>query len=187
MQFAETELRRAGLDGTDLGKAILELIEVFDGQAHSGTEARRVVELFSKLALHEPLIGVTGGDDEWIAIDDGYYQNKRCSDVFKKGIEGRPYYTKAIVWQTRGWACATGWNQNTDPGLTYDLGSSQYIKSFPFIPKTFAVDVIYQTCVRVEDSGYCVVDKEQLKPIFEYYSDLNFTSPQARKEVRYER
>lgn len=44
----------------------------------------------------------------------------------------------------------------------------QFIKSFPFIPKTFVIDVIEREVVP-NDWEFSVKDREQLNPVFDYY------------------
>lgn len=105
MDHAKRELEAAGFMSKDgfygdmLGKAALELMEVFVKQGHSGMSAPAVAGVFGKLAMFEPLGPLTGEDDEWaeVASQNGpLYQNKRCSHVFKDNdgaydIEGRVF------------------------------------------------------------------------------------------------
>ena len=84
---------------------ILKLLEVFSDEGHSGSSAGYTVHLFEKLAMHEPIVPLTGEDWEW--NDLGYttdmkYQNKRCSHVFK-GADGRAYNSEGKIfydWHT---------------------------------------------------------------------------------------
>ena len=72
---------------------VLELLEVFSKQGHSGSSAPFAVGYFEKLALFKPLGPLTGEDDEWTKLDyddDTRWQNKRASHVFK-GADGRAY------------------------------------------------------------------------------------------------
>ena len=65
---------------------VLKLLEVFDGEGHSGSTAPYTIDLFSRLAYFKPVAPLTGEDWEWIKHDYGAeptYQNKRCSSVFK--------------------------------------------------------------------------------------------------------
>lgn len=121
-EFAHDELKRAGLFDEDsdyaggLGKAVAELVEVFDRQGHSGASAHMTVDLFSKVALHQPLTSLTGEDDEWFEHDHGSFQNTRCSAVFKEGKYGRAYYLDAISWRSqRGSTFSQG---KSDDGIT---------------------------------------------------------------------
>jgi hypothetical protein len=53
----------------------------------------------------------------------------------------------------------------TSSGKT--ITSSQTIKSFPFIPKTFYIDVINT------ENGFCIKNEKQLEKVFEYYDEKN--------------
>jgi hypothetical protein len=84
---------------------VFELLEVFSKQGHSGFSAPFVIHYFEKLAKNEPIAPIMCTDDEWNDISDyggdtydPDFQNNRCSAVFKKGVEGKPYYLDAIVW-----------------------------------------------------------------------------------------
>ena len=120
IEHAKTELQLAGLfdkegdfyDGMT-GKAVMELIEVFAKQGHSGMSAPYVISIFEKVANFKPLIGITGKDEEWGAVRDlgvggSWYQNKRCSAIFKDGKDGRPYYIDAIVKRDQNGTCWSG-------------------------------------------------------------------------------
>lgn len=119
IEHAKTELEIAGLFDKDsdyegaIGKAVMELIEVFSKQGHSGMSAPYVVSIFEKLANFKPLLGITGKDEEWgavrdLGIDGSWYQNKRCSAIFKDGKDGRPYYIDAIVKRDQNGTCWSG-------------------------------------------------------------------------------
>lgn len=66
---------------------LLELIEMFSKQGHSGSSAPYIIDLFKKIAGFKPLTPLTGSDDEWNDVSEKagriLYQNKRCSHVFK--------------------------------------------------------------------------------------------------------
>ena len=73
-------------DMQDMVKAnVLELLEVFGNQGHSGSSAPYVLGLFQRLADFKPLGQLTGEDDEWMEVGPNTYKNIRCSSVFKKG------------------------------------------------------------------------------------------------------
>lgn len=187
IDHAKTELEIAGLFDEDsdyngaIGEAVMELIEVFSKQGHSGMSAPYVVSIFEKLANFKPLIGITGKDEEWgtvrdLGIDGSWYQNKRCSAIFKDGKDGRPYYIDAIVKRDQNGACWSGfaWLSEEDyktGDRSKMVGKKGYIKSFPFTPKTFYIDV-KDVEVAKDDWESFVVDPKQLNEIKEYY-DLN--------------
>jgi hypothetical protein len=66
---------------------ILELLEVFDDEGHSGSSAYYTIDLFKTLASFKPIAPLTGEEWEWndVAEQSGgtLWQNKRCSHVFK--------------------------------------------------------------------------------------------------------
>lgn len=74
-------------------KHVLKLLDVFDGEGHSGSSAPYTINLFSKLAAFEPIAPITGEDWEWNEASTGVYQNKRCSHVFKQAdrFNGQAY------------------------------------------------------------------------------------------------
>ena len=112
VDYAKDELKRIGM--IDSGeayndwatKAILDLIELFASQGHSGFTAPYVVNAFSRLAMFKPLSPLTGEDDEWNEVEDGLFQNKRYSAVFKDkdgtayNCEGKVFTDDGEVWYT---------------------------------------------------------------------------------------
>lgn len=110
---------------------IIELLNVFGTQGHSGSSAPYCVQMFSKLALFEPIAPLTGEDWEWADKDhmDGTtVQNKRCSHVFKNLETGRAYDIKGKVF--------------IDPdGCAFTSRDSRVDITFPYTPKTEYVKV----------------------------------------------
>lgn len=125
---AERELLAAGYEPLDkIQQNVLELLEVFVRQGHSGFSAPFAVEMFRKLALHEPLVPLSGADDEWNDIGDGMFQNNRCSHVFKDA-DGRAYDIDGRVFR--------------DPnGCCYTSRDSLVYVTFPYTPTKEYVDV----------------------------------------------
>lgn len=131
--YCRRELEIAGLFDKDsdyewmIGEAVMELVDVFNDQGHSGFSAHMVLDIFEKLSRYEPLTPLTGEEDEWFEYSPGEYQNKRCSRVFKKAgkqaydIDGKVFRTK-----TQG---------------SYTNRDSHVPITFPYIPKTEYVDV----------------------------------------------
>ena len=161
LEYAKEELKKAGfLDknemyGGMIGEAVMELLAVFEKQGHSGNSAEIVSSLFKKLAMFEPLTSITGEEEEWNEVTKEVFQNKRKSDVFKEGKEGRAYYLDAIVWRESSGSCFSG----SCDGIL----SRQYIKSFPFNSKTFIIDVTREG----EDNH--IKDLKDLDVVWEYY------------------
>lgn len=107
-------------------KDVLELIEVFAKQGHSGGSAPHAVALFKKLASYEILTPLTGADEEWMAISENEFQNKRALRVFKKN--GKAYDIRGKIFREPNGVCYTG------KGSYVDV-------NFPYVPKSEYVDV----------------------------------------------
>lgn len=99
---------------------VLELLEVFSKQGHSGSSAPMIAGLFTKLAAYEPLVPLTGKPDEWIEVSEGLWQNIRCSHVFKDA-------TKA--WDIDGVIF------EDDDGCRYTNSDSRITVTFPYKPE----------------------------------------------------
>ena len=158
LKHAERELKFIGYDGKDeynnMAKAaIMELLTTFANQGHSGFSANYIVNLFNKLAKYETLSPLTGNDDEWSNVSDmsgdrkTLFQNNRDGRVFKN--DDGAFFTEAIIWTESGESSYT----NKD--------SNRYIKSFPFTPKTFYVEV---------DKERNVLDTEEYNKANAYYA-----------------
>jgi hypothetical protein len=185
IEHAKLELELSGLFNEEgdfyegaTGKAVMELIEVFDKQGHSGMSAPIIADLFKRLANYEPLQPITGKDEEWGDVRDlgngvPWYQNKRCSALFKDGKDGKPYYIDAIVKRDQKGICWSGmaWLSEEDyksGDRSKMVGKRGYIKSFPFTPKTFYIDV-KDVEVAEDDWESFVVDPSQIEEVWEYY------------------
>ena len=135
IHHAKTELKAAGFykEESDYGgmipEAILELIEVFSKQGHSGGSAGLVISLFQKLASFEPLVPLTGADDEWMEVTDGCFQNIRCGHVFKQKdrFDGQAYDINGRIFREPNGCC-------------YTSAESFLPITFPYTPKTEYVD-----------------------------------------------
>lgn len=91
IEYAKAELERIPKDEYGLQEMvnndILEIIEKFGNQGHSGSSASYAIGRLIRLLNYKPIAPLTGEDDEW-----GFsweregiktYQNKRCFSVFK--------------------------------------------------------------------------------------------------------
>jgi hypothetical protein len=94
-EHARRELELSGVDndiyGDMLSKAVLELIEVFEKQEHSGMSARYTLRLFTKLANFENLTELTDSQDEWNEVGEHVWQSSRNSEAFSS--DGGKTYT----------------------------------------------------------------------------------------------
>ena len=112
---------------------VVELLEKFFEEGHSGTTAPYTVDLFSNLALFKPIVPLTGEDWEWVCHSDerpgevSVYQNKRCSAVFKQSdrFDGHPYYLDGRVF----------WNWYRDK--TGEMSKAYFTSSDSSVPITF--------------------------------------------------
>ena len=102
LEFAKKEMEILNGKNVDemqqlITKNILELIEVFAKQDHSGMSANYCLNLFNKLAKYKPLTPISFEENQWKRIGKGMYQHKRNFGVFKDGKDGRPYYIHAYT------------------------------------------------------------------------------------------
>lgn len=82
---------------------VLKLLEVFDGEGHSGSSAPYAISLFSRLAKFEPIAPLTGEDWEWNDTGHGTLQNRRASHVFKDVDTGECYDIDGkVFWEWSG-------------------------------------------------------------------------------------
>jgi len=166
VRHAEEELKLAGLLDKDsdyegaLGDAVLELIKVFSEQGHSGCSASMTTSLFNKLARFQTICPLTGEDDEWCEVTDAILQNKRNSAVFKDAESGRAYYIDAVTWKTP--------EGHTYTGSADGMRSRQYIKSFPFMPKDFVINVTEEE-IAPDDWEFHIIDMKDMDKVWEYY------------------
>lgn len=153
------------------GKAVMELIELFSKQAHSGGSAPVVIKLFSKLANFEAIGPLTGEDDEWCKLDyssQTLYQNKRNSAVFKDA-DGSVTYNNAIIKRCPNGTCWSGpLFETREDAINNTNHIYVKVKGFPFTPKTFYIDVLEEE-IKKDDWVMWVKDPSQLKEVFEYY------------------
>lgn len=184
---------------------LIALVDKFGNSGQSGGSAPYVANAIAnavkKLCLQEPLAPVMNTPEEWYLPCQNsleciqLYQNNRCSALFKKGIDGVPYYLDAIVWQGED-------EYDSFTGTVETYASVNYVKSFPWIPKTFRIDVYKEQLPEdwneepfiegseiynideFERTGvknwhknnyrYHIKDTNQLGEVFEYYDDFNF-------------
>jgi hypothetical protein len=118
-------------------KHVLKLLNVFNGEGHSGSSAPYALDLFQKLAKFEPVAPLTGEDFEWNEVNEGSYQNNRCSHVFKdkNRFNGQAYDIEAkVFWE---W-CGTKDEQYKS---YYTCGESHQPITFPYVPK---IEYVYR-------------------------------------------
>lgn len=165
---------------------ILALVDAFGLAGHSEGEAHAKADIITKtikkLLLQKPICEITGIAEEWANVSEmnggeTLYQNKRCYGLFKS-MTGVATYVDAIVWKEPDGSGTNGSAMKQvhkyDPILggnkaAYEtIYSKLRVKSFPFKPKTFYIDVMY---LKVKDQMQRVVkDEATLAEAFKYYT-----------------
>ena len=136
--YAIDELTRIGMYNSgeemndEMCEHILKIVDVFDEEGHSGFSAEYAIGILQKLLRWEPLSPLTGDDDEWRGDEDGVYQNKRCSRVFKNEKGGQAFDIRGKVFV------------NPD-GAAFTSRDSRVYIDFPYVPKTEYVNVEHET------------------------------------------
>lgn len=135
---------------------ILDLIEIFSNQGHSGMSAPYVINRFKHLANWKPLTPLTGEDDEWADIENVFdkpmQQNIRYSGLFRnKGDNSTAHDVNAIVFSDNG-------------GVTWFTGSldKDFRKpiTFPYMPPAEPQE-IYIRWLDDDHEKYEVVTSEE--------------------------
>ena len=108
-------------------------------------------------------------------INDGesMYQNNRDSRIFKDGKTGKAFFIDAIIKRTQDGTTWRGWfwlskEDYLSGNKDLKISPSCYIKSFPFTPKTFYLDVIEEEVAKDDWETY-LKDINQLEEVYEYY------------------
>lgn len=111
-----------------MDKDIIEILERFEKQGHSGFSAGYLMSFLERLMRFLPLKPLTGEDDEWHEIAQGKYQNRRCSRVFKEN--GRAYDIEGKVF-------------SDDGGRTWYTNYESHVQiTFPYAPPTHPEKII---------------------------------------------
>lgn len=147
--------------------AIYFMEENEDKLANGKLLSTSLMDVIRKLLLQKPICEITGIDDEWIDVlgmcpdynGPIMYQNKRCYPLFKNK-DGSCWYLDAIAWKF-GDNCMTG-TAILPSGK--EIGSPQGVKSFPFKPKTFYINV-----ERRSRTSF-IKNEADLIPVFKYYN-----------------
>lgn len=164
LEYAKSELDRIGKDDEGyqdlMNNHILEIIEVFSKQGHSGFSASYAINVLERLLRYKPLSALTGDDDEWEKGISGNWQNKRCCSVFKDK-DGNVYDIDAVVCSDNG-------------GITW-FSSNRFRKkvTFPYYPPTDPERVYIRYTEDVptgftSDEYEIITDKpEEIKKLYE--------------------
>lgn len=94
IEHARAEMSRAGLFDSDAdyggahAKAVMELVETFDRQGHSGMSAAMTLGLFHELAQFKPIGPITSDPAEWMNVSEAsgfeLWQNRRRGTSFSR-------------------------------------------------------------------------------------------------------
>jgi len=174
---------------------IKSLVKKFAESGQSGGSAPysagAITKTLEKLFKFHPLTPVMNEDSEWNDVskmfsmkERSYFQNNKLSSVFKEKSDGKPYYLDAIVFKGNNDCTFTGNSISLVENGKATIGSSQTIKSFPFEPKTFIIDVMEKeykklkdgSLVEEKDGGWWeswIKDPKQLDEVLEYYDKLD--------------
>lgn len=160
-------------------KEIIALVNKFNNSGQSGGSApytaKAISQAVEKLCLCEPLTEIKGAEDEWCVN-----QNMRASSIFRN--DNGYYMIDAVVFRDQNGCCFTSGSVDIQSKILKrkkgTISSKQYIKSFPFVPKKFYIDVIStewadksQTKKQVGGGWWSSVvkDNRQLDEVYSYY------------------
>lgn len=134
-EFLERSASEVEISGFDdqMKSDLMELVRLLDSMGcWHGKDQFKMGWALRRLLRQEPLSPLTGDDDEWIdrsdrGIDNMWWQNKRCTNVFKTR-DGRAWYSMAV-----------GFVQ-PDGSVEFNDRSHGHIE-FPYSPVTRHVEV----------------------------------------------
>ena len=169
--------------------AIRNILEVAGKQGHSAESIREyanaLCNTIKNALLQNPLSPITGKKSEWIDVTEDksgrkQYKNNRCSRISRDGTRGKSVYLDAIIFQGPE-------KHDTFSGVVEAISSRQIIKSFPFVPKSFRIDVtrekyndskhgrdVHIIICNTGDYVYFIKDRDQLKEVWKYYNKFTF-------------
>jgi len=116
-------------------KNIIEIIEVFAAQGHSGGSAGYCIPIIHALLKQENITPLTGEDHEWQEVSPGVFQNKRMSSIFKdkNRFDGQAYWIDGKIFSDDG---GKTWVTNSDS----------------FVPITFPVlELVSERIIRKQE------------------------------------
>ena len=162
---------------------IVNILDTFTNENYTGATAPLasviLTQTIKAVLGYQVLSPLTGEDWEWTDISELHgsplWQNVRDGGVFKDE-NGECRYSNSIVWVGED-----QWDQFV--GRINEYGSSNIIKEFPFMPKTFYISVrreLYDennpehkgldtTTTGHGEMVYFIKDQNQIKEVFNYY------------------
>lgn len=119
-----------------INRNIMEIIELFAKQGHSGFSASYAINMITKLLNYDFITPLTGADDEWMEVSDGVFQNKRQGKIFKQAdrFDGKAYYIDGKAFSDDG-------------------GKSWYTNGDSFVPVEFPLRKLPETEYIVLEEG----------------------------------
>lgn len=139
-EYAEKEMEIAWPEPDEMQdlikKDVLQIIDIFSEQGHSGTSGAYVLSCIDRLLRFKPLSPITGSDEEWGEPygHDFTQQNKRCSSVFRTNFDnGTAYDIEGKVFSSDGGK------------LFYSCRESRVPVTFPYYPRTNPEHVILKS------------------------------------------
>lgn len=157
---------------------ILTMCEKFDDTGQSGHSAPfmagMVGNLTKKLMLGIVLNPVTEETVDWSCghFEENTCQSRVVSSLFMNKETGNIYYLDALSWCIADSSCWHGSAIVIDKdGVEHKIGSKVNNLSFPFMPKTFHIDVIEKPIGDdPKDTIFYVKNYDDLLEVFEYYN-----------------
>ena len=137
VEYAQRELEYAFPDKDDklqqlAIKNVLELLEIFSEQGHTGISAPYVLGLFNRVAHWKPIKPLTGDDDEWGEAhgENNIQQNKRYSSVFRKNYDNSTAYnSEGKVFIDKDGFCYTNCDSYVGITFPYEVPNEpEYVK-----------------------------------------------------------
>jgi hypothetical protein len=120
VEWAKKELNHIGGENDEMqqemNKDILQIVEVFSEQGHSGFSASYALNIIKRLLDWKPITSLTGEDSEWVEVSErkglSFQQNNRCSSVFRENNDNSTaYYIDGKVFSNDG---GKSWYTNRD-------------------------------------------------------------------------
>lgn len=151
VEHAKRELNLIGLVDDENGdemnismrRHILHMVSEFSKEGHSGMSADYAINMLIQLLKFQPLVPLTGEDDEWEERTDQngglpLFQNKRCSKVFKDST-GAFDINGIVFYEMR-------FDENGDEHKEYFTNADSKVAiTFPYMPKVQYVQAITPT------------------------------------------
>lgn len=184
IDHAKRELKLAGFDpnldpvvSKFIWDSLIKLLGVYKDISRVPEMDSIILEFFNILARGETLSPLNGTDSEWIELnhhdDDIVFQNVRNNYLFKCK-DGTVKYSNGVIQNSDGYLYPGPFFQSKEDAMSNknQIGM-MIVKSFPFEPKTFILDV---DSIVLEDGTKIswVKDPNQLNDVWEIYQKPNF-------------